>query len=212
MDIGDKYTYDIRIEDGTTSYKPAGRNATDAEGKRLQIAAKFEARAQSESVGLIVIDPVEAAEPGKKRLRLEDSFDDYIEDAFKRNALEAREQAMLVKAEFLNRVPITYADEVTRDRILDFDTGLRDQGRSSRTIANKRQRLQSMLRWAGVDAKIFPPKPKYDKKLPTIYTPEQLAGLFRSATPYEAMVSNLALKLGLRDQEVQFSEFPTLVG
>ena len=46
-----------------------------------------------------------------------------------------------------------------------------------------------------------------DKKLPTIYTPEQLRGLFRAATPYEAMVSNLALKLGLRDQEVQFAEF-----
>ena len=60
---------------------------------------------------------------------------------------------------------------------------------------------------AGVDAKIFPPKPKYEKKLPTIYTPDELAGLFRVATPYEKMVCNLALKLGLRDQEVQFSEF-----
>lgn len=53
-----------------------------------------------------------------------------------------------------------------------------------RTISNKQQRLQSMLRWSGVDPQIFPPKPRYEKKLPTIYTPTQLAGLFGVATPY----------------------------
>ncbi len=34
-----------------------------------------------------------------------------------------------------------------------------------------------------------------------------MAGLFRVATPYETIVTNLALKLGLRDQEMQFAEF-----
>jgi hypothetical protein len=79
-------------------------------------------------------------------LRLADAFNDYIEDASKRGALEAREQAILVKAEFLQLVSITFADEVTRDRILSFDAALRERGRVNRTIANKRQRLQSMLR------------------------------------------------------------------
>ena len=145
---------------GETSYKPAGRNAADAEGKRLQIAAKFEARSKADAAKLIVVDPAEQA---KKRLRLEDSFDDYVEGALKRNALEAREQAVLVKAEFLKLVRITFADEVTRERVLSFDLARREQGRSDRTIANKRQRLQSMLRWAGVEPKIFPPKPNTTK-------------------------------------------------
>ena len=70
-DVGENYTYDIRIGDGKTSYKPAGRNATEAEGKRLQIAAKFEARSKAEAAELIVVDP---AEQEKKRVRLEDSF------------------------------------------------------------------------------------------------------------------------------------------
>ena len=113
----------------------------------------------------------------------------------------------MVKAEFLKFVPLTYVAEVTRDSIVTFDAKLRELGRSKRTIANKRQRLQSMLRAAGVDPDIFPPKPKFDKKLPTIYTPSQLGGLFGAAKPYERMVCNLALKLGLRDQEVQFAEF-----
>jgi integrase len=203
-EIGGNYSFDIRVQDGSTTYKPAGKNSANAEAQRIKIASKLDARTQSETVGLVVIDPTEAR---VKRLRLDDKFDDYIEDAFKRNALEAREQAILVKGEFLHLVSITFADEVTRDIILSFDSKLREHGRSNRTIANKRQRLQSMLRMAGVDAQIFPPKPKYDKKLPTIYTPDQLAGLFRVATEYETMVANLALKLGLRDQEIQFSEF-----
>jgi hypothetical protein len=83
----------------------------------------------------------------------------------------------------------------------------RDKGNGDHTIFNKRQRLQSMLRWAGVDPKIFPPKPKYEKALQTIYTRSQLRGLFEVAKPYQKMVCNLALKLGLRDREVQFAEF-----
>jgi integrase len=202
--IGKNYSYEIRVEDGRTTYKPAGRNGADAEALRLRIMARFAARAQCEAAGLLVIDP---AEEEKKRPRLKDTFDDYIEDALKRGALEAREQAILIKAQFLKFIPIVYVDEVNRNRILSFDAALREHGSSGRTLFNKRQRLQSMLRWAGVDPKIFPPKPKYEKKLPTIYTPDQLAGLFRVATPYERTVCNLALKLGLRDQEVRFAEY-----
>ena len=202
--VGENFTFEIRVEDGGTTYKPAGKKAADAEAQRLQIAAKLQARIQSEAAGLQVVDP---AEESRSRLRLADAFDDYIEDALKRGALEAREQAILVKTEFLQLVSITFADEVTRDRILSFDAALRERGRVNRTVANKRQRLQSMLRWAGVDPKNFPPKPKFEKKLPTIYTPKELAGLFEVAKPYEATVFNLALKLGLRDREVQFAEF-----
>lgn len=206
-DIGDNYKFEIRVEDGSTTYKPAGKNATDAEAKRINIEAKLTAKKQSENAGLIVIDPSEK----RKRLHLVDTFDDYIEDAFKRNALEAREQAILVKAEFLAFVPITYADEVNRGSILSFDAALRERGRAARTIANKRQRLQSMLRFSGVDPGIFPLKPRYEKKLPTIYSPDQLGALFRVATPYQRTACNLALKLGLRDGEIQFAEFTDII-
>ncbi|HUZ93612.1 MAG TPA: site-specific integrase [Edaphobacter sp.] len=204
VNIGDNFTFDIRVEKNGTTYKPAGKIAADAEALRVQIAGKLQARSDSEAAGLIVIDPDEAK---KKRVRLADSFNDYVEDAFKRNALEARSQAILVSAEFLAATKTTFVDEVERETILNFDQRLRDQGREARTIFNKRQRLQSMLRWAGVDEKIFPPKPKYEMALPTIYSQAQLKALFGIANPYQKMVCNLALKFGLRDQEVQFAEF-----
>jgi integrase len=202
--IGENYAFEIRIEDGSTTYQPAGRHAADAVAQFRRVAAKLEAKTTSEAVGLTVTDPEKEV---RKRFRLEDTFEDYIDDAEKRGAMEAREQAVLVKKEFLSAVSVAYADEINRDCIIDFDFALRRQGRSERTISNKRQRLQSMLRWSGVDPQIFPPKPRFEKKLPTIYTPDQLAGLFRVATPYQTTVCNLALKLGVRDQEVQFAEF-----
>ena len=204
VDIGDKYTFDIRIENNGTTYKPAGKIAADAEALRIKVAGKNQARSNSEAVGLIVIDPDEAK---NKRVRLADSFKDYVEDAYKRNALEARSQAILVSTEFLAATKIAFVDQVERDTILNFDQRLREAGRKERTIFNKRQRLQSMLRWAGVDETIFPPKPKFEVALPTIYSQGQLTSLFGIANPYQKMACSLALKLGLRDQEVRFAEF-----
>ena len=192
VEIGENYTFDVRVENNGATYEPAGRNGSDAEAKRLRIAAKFKSKAESEALGLVVIDPTKEK---KKKLRLDDTFDDYIEQEEKNGAMEAREQALLVKAEFLHFVPIIHVEEITRNSILTYDATLRENGRSGRTIANKRQRLQSMLRFSGVDPNIFPPKPKYEKKLPTIYTPAQLAGLFKEANPYETIATHLALKL-----------------
>jgi integrase len=166
--------------------------------------SKATGREVAEKAGLEVRDPEAEA---SKRVLLQEEFEDYIADAQKRNALEAKEQAVLVAKEFLTAVKVEFADEVDRNKILEFDVSLRAAGRSKRTIANKRQRLQSMLRWAGIDAKVFPPKPKYDKKLPTIYSQIELGAMFGVADPYQRMVCNLALKLGLRDQEEQFAEF-----
>jgi hypothetical protein len=182
----DNCTYDIRVEDKGTNYIPAGKNAVEAEAKRLRMLSKAIGRDAAEKAGLEVIDPEAEA---SKRVLLVDEFDEYIEDAQKRNALEAKEQAVLVAKEFLVAVKIKFVDEVNREKILEFDEALRAVGRDKRTISNKRQRLQSMLRWAGVDPKIFPPKPKYDKKLPTIYSQPELAAMFKIANPYQRMVA-----------------------
>ena len=40
-EVPDNYAFDIRIEDGRTTYKPAGKNGADAEAQRVQAAAKF---------------------------------------------------------------------------------------------------------------------------------------------------------------------------
>jgi hypothetical protein len=76
----------FRVGIGGTTYIPAGKNATDAEAKRLRMLGKVNGR--------------EVAEKGwprsaTQRLRflngipLLEEFEDYIADAQKRNALEA---------------------------------------------------------------------------------------------------------------------------
>ena len=62
-----------------TTYEPVGRDAADANAKYQTIAKKLKAKTQSMNAGLVVIDPEKEK---KKRLRLEDAFDDYIQDAF----------------------------------------------------------------------------------------------------------------------------------
>ncbi len=89
--IGENYSFEIRIENNGTTYKPAGKHCADAEALCKTIAGNLNAKAGAEAAGFIVLDP---ATEQKKLVRLEDSFDDYIADAFKRNALEAREQAI----------------------------------------------------------------------------------------------------------------------
>jgi integrase len=200
----DRCSYDIRVEDKGTSYLPVGRNATDAEAHRLLMMSKATGRLWAEKAGLEVRDPEAEA---SRRVLLADEFEEYIADAHTRNALEAKEQAQFVAKEFLAAFKVKFADEVNGAKILEFDESLRFTGRGKRTIANQRQRLQSMFRLAGVDPKGFPPKPKFEKKLPTMYNKSELSAMFAKANPYQRMVCSLALKLGLRDQEVQFAEF-----
>src|ERR1039458_3094955 len=82
-DIGENYTFEVRVEDGGTTYKPVGRKADDPGNKFLEIANKAAGRTAAEKVGLVVTDP-ETAEA--KRTKLELVFDNYILDAKKRNA------------------------------------------------------------------------------------------------------------------------------
>jgi len=111
---GEDYAFEIRIADGASTCQPAGRDGADALAKLCRIAVRLEAIKTSESPGVVVIDPEKQE---KRRVRLEDSFDDCIIDAEKRGAMEARESALLVKTELLSAVPVIYADAMSRDRL-----------------------------------------------------------------------------------------------
>jgi integrase len=58
-----------------------------------------------------------------------------------------------------------------------------------------------------VDKGDIPPVPKYENKLPTIYEPDQYDTLLAEADPYMRICILLALKCGLRDQELMHLEF-----
>jgi integrase len=148
---------------------------------------------------------VEPIDP--KEQTLAQSAQAYIRDAKGRQANKAAYQAEIVTAEFLRLIKKTHLHQITREDILRYHDSLRKRGASDRTIANKHARLKSWLRFVGAEDEIFPPAPKYEKKLPTVYTGEQIAAILAAADPYTKLVIGLALKCGLREQELVFLEW-----
>jgi integrase len=133
--------------------------------------------------------------------------DAYIKDCERRGASEAAVQAGVVLKEFVPLCNVTYVKGITREMILDFHAKLRRRGLSERTIANKHERVKAFLKFCGVDTKFMPPVPKYEQKLPTIYTPDEIKAIRGVADDYMKLVIDLALKLGLREQELMFAEW-----
>ena len=200
--------YELRLyEDRQAKYIPfkSGATEADAERKKLEKSpSKTAAKSAAESAGGTFVDKDD-------RKTLAKTAAAYIRDAQQRGAMEAADQARLVNEEFrklLNRK--TYVDEITRDDIFRFHTALRKRGCSDRTVANKHQRLTSWLRFAGIDKTILPPVPKYEETLPTIYTSDEISTILAEAGPHMKMAILLALKCGLRDQELMHLEFSDL--
>jgi integrase len=135
---------------------------------------------------------------------------EFEKDALDRNALEAAEVKKLVTDEFIRTTGLTFADEVRREHVLAFHKTLRKRGCGDRTVSNKHARLKSFLRFCSLDTKdekIMPPAPKYLKKRPTIYTRDDNAAILAVADDYMRLAINIALKLGLREQELSYLEW-----
>lgn len=197
--------YELRLyEDRQAKYVPIKSGAADADAERKKLEkspSKTAAKSAAESAGGTFVDK-------EDRQTLAKTAAAYIRDAQQRGAMEAADQARLVNEEFrklLNKK--TYVDEITRDDIFRFHTALRKRGCSDRTVANKHQRLTSWLRFAGIDKTILPPVPKYEETLPTIYTSDEISTILAEAAPHMKMTILLALKCGLRDQELMHLEF-----
>jgi len=195
------YTYDLRLHEGrVTKYAPVGANAAEADAERLRREKRATAVAVAEDAGLKI-------DVDDSRETLLKASGRYVDDAEARGAKEAAMQARLVLREFQTVSRRTYVDEITRKDVLSFHEALRKRDCAPRTVANKHNRLKSFLLFAGVDAEVMPPVPNYDEKLPTIYTREQIGAMLREADPYMRLVVSLALKCGLRDQELAHLEW-----
>lgn len=195
------FTYLLRHYEGRKlKYTPAGTNAADADAQRARLAKKLDAKIVASDAGLRV-------EIEEERKALRTTAKAYIEDAEHRSANEAALQARSVSGEFMTVIGKTFVDEVVRQDFFRFHAALRKRGCGDRTIANKHTRLASWLRFAGIDKSIIPPVPKYDQQLPTVYSKEQTRALLEAADDYMKIAILLALKCGLRDQELIHSEF-----
>jgi len=195
------WTYDLRYTvNRKTSYLPVGNSAAEADARREQLEIKSSVKAQAKEAGIQVVEL-----PESKTLKATAAA--YIDNAAKRGALEAAEQARLVSGEFLRLVRATKIDQVTQDDIFAYHEWLRKNQCGDRTVSNKHMRLASWLRFAGIDPKEIPPRPRYEQKLPDMYSSAQTSALLGAADPYVRICILVALKCGLRDQELRHIEF-----
>lgn len=196
--------YELRhIIDRQPVYTAAGKRAADADVQRFRLEKTSAAIEAAKGTDVQVI-----LKPGRKTLK--DTATSYISDAEGRNALEAAAQARNVTVEFIalmKKKNKAYVDEINRDDIFTFHAVLKKRGCVDRTVSNKHTRLASWLRFAGIDKAILPPVPRYEEKLPTVYSSEQIKALLTKAAPYMRVCILLGLKCGLRDQELMHLEF-----
>jgi hypothetical protein len=174
IEVGD-WTYDLRhTVDRKTVYTPVGQKAVEAEARRVRLENTKAVVAQAaKNPDVEVIEKPD-------RASLKDTAASYIKDAERRKANEAAEQARLVTAEFIDLMrkrKKLYVDQIDRDDIFLFHEALRGRKCAERTVSNKHARLASWLRFAGIDKAILPPVPRYEEKLPTVYSSEQTRAL-----------------------------------
>lgn len=198
--------YETRIyENRQAKYTAVGRNAADAEAERQRLEKGFVARAMADRAGLKIEKTPDV------RPTLKQSAADYIKDCQDRDAMEAAGKARLVTDEFLKIIKKTYVDEIQRGDILAFHKALRKHGMSDRTIFDKHNRIKSWMIFAKVNKEalkdILPPTPKFDKKLPTTYTRDEVTAILEAAPPKERLTYEIAMKCGLRDQELCHLEY-----
>jgi integrase len=86
---------------------------------------------------------------------------------------------------------------------------MKGRGLAARTVSNRHMNLRAFLLSLGLDVKAIAGKaPRYDKTMPEIFEPADLAAFFQSLeSEYDALLFNFLLKTGLRERETMHLEW-----
>jgi integrase len=189
--------YELRTFKGSkVHYERIKGNAADALASLKAAQKRSTAVAMASKAGVSINeDP--------KRISLREEFPRFIQATLDRGSVEAAETYGRSIEEFLDGCVKIYADEVTREDISKFHTRLKARGLSARTVHNRHQNLRSFLLKLGLDLKTIAGKaPRFDKTLPQIYEPDDLAGFFsKLESDYDRLLFDALLQTGLRERE-----------
>ncbi len=196
--------YQVRhYEDRKPVYKNVGAHVSDANAalkKQAQVLAVVDA---AEDAGVKLA-------PDTGRLRLATEYPRFLQATLDRGSKVAHTVYKEAVREFLPICGKTFADELTAEDVLRYRRALRDRGLADRTIFNRHRNLLAFLRWLKLDLKaVAPSQPKFEKRLPVVYEPEELRQFFASLErrPSESLAYEIMLKCGLRDQEAIYLEW-----
>jgi integrase len=196
-------SYQIRSYDGPrTIWKPIPPNADplrELERERKRLAAR-EAAADA---GAVIVP-----ETGRKRLQSE--LNRFVQAARDRGAEVAANAYDSHGNEFLRITGRVYADEITADDMAIYARTMR-RTLSDRTVSNRYKFTRGFLASLGVPKSILGRPPKYEKKLPEIYTRDELKAFFAGLSDLrERVIFETLLRAGLRERELMFLKWPNL--
>lgn len=196
--------YQLRYYDGRKPiYKDVGENPSEAIQARIRQVNLLLTKQTAKAAG------VKVDEGGPKRVSLAGEFRKFIEAAESRGSKEAAEVYQTAVSKFLEIVAKTYVDEINPDDLLRYQRWMRDHEYSDRTIFNRHSNVLSFLRFCKLDTKkLAERRPKFEKALPEVYTPEDMSRFFGSLkNEHLYMIFSIFLECGLREQEVMYLEW-----
>jgi len=195
--------FQVRWYEGRkTTYKDVGMNAADAMAAMQRQAQLLMARDSSKAAGVKL-------DEGTERIALTRELDRFVTATEDRGSMVAAAIYRTVGREFLQTVGKVYADELAGEDLTRYQRALRLRGLSDRTISNRHANVLAFLRSCKLDVKaLAPSRPRYEKTLPEVYSPEEMRVFFASLDdPKLRLTFEILLKCGLREQEAVYLEW-----
>jgi integrase len=130
----------------------------------------------------------------------------FVQAAEDRGSLRAAALYRQAVDDFLRITARTFADEITAEDVLKHQRALHGRGQAPRTIHNRHACVVAFLKHLGLDTKALAlTRPRVEKKLPQIYSPDELKAFFGSLRDeHQYLIFELLLKTGLREQEAVY--------
>jgi integrase len=185
------------FEGGKRVWQNAGEDAVDALAMRDRLARRNDIVAQAQVAGVEIKE-----EQGRMPLRA--SVTKYLKRCLEVDAEEAEKSYRVALDDFIRSVPdLQFVDQVNEETLIKYGAALKKSGNSERTVFNKHRVVLGFLRWCNVDVKALRIRtPRFEKKLPVVYSDETAAALIKATTdPYYRVVLDVLRMTGLREQE-----------
>ena len=194
--------FQIRSFEGRkTIYVNAGTDAVEALAKRDLMAKRARLVEQAKDAGI-------ALDTSQDRKVFSSEVIRFIKRCTDTEAKEAAVVYGTALANFRTCSGVTYVDEIDEAELVRFGAYLRKQGNSARTVHNKHNYVLTFLRWCGVDVKALRVKtPKYETKMPVVYSDEQVTTLKGATDRYMQTVIDVLRMTGLREMEAVHLEW-----
>ena len=139
---------------------------------------------------------------------LTDDIERYIANRIEKRKHEAAENARVVLPEFASVVGVQSTKNITVAHLDAYCAAMHARGLSDRTVSNRYERVRSFLKFAGHNVALSSDdRPKFETKLPTVYTKVETDALLDHADEYMRVAIILGLRLGLREQEIAAAEW-----